>query len=86
MKFEKWICTHCSKDVPCILNIPKDSSATPLKCPMSPDDVAKPNWELFNEDDVKIVNITLKGTNKISFDGSIDVKIPDGVIVNLETK
>ena len=86
MKFEKWICTHCGENAPCILSIPNTSTATPLKCPMSPTDEAKPNWKVFNGDDKKIVNITLKGVTKFSYDGSINVEIPEDVIINLESQ
>ena len=86
MNSEKWICTHCSKDSPCILYIPNNSAAVPLKCPLSIDDVAKPNWKPFDKDNKKIVNITLKGVTKFSYDGSINVEIPDDVIINLESQ
>lgn len=86
MKVEKWICTHCNEDAPCILTIPSNSSVIPLRCPMSPDDKAKPNWEVFTEDDKKIVNVSLKGVTKFSYDGSINVEIPEDVIINFECK
>ena len=54
MNSEKWICTHCSKDSPCILYIPNNSAAVPLKCPLSIDDVAKPNWKPFDKDNRKL--------------------------------
>lgn len=86
MKFEKWICTTCGKNRPCVLNIPKDSSSIPLKCPLSPNDVAKSNWKVFNEDDKKIVNITLEGVTKLSYNGNINVEIPEDVIINIKSE
>ena len=84
MKVEKWICTHCSEDSPCILTIPRDSSAVPFKCPMSSNDEAKPNWKIFDKDNNKIVNISLKGVTKFSYDGNINIEIPEDVIINFE--
>ena len=38
------------------------------------------------KDNKKIVNITLKGVTKFSYDGSINVEIPEDVIINLESQ
>lgn len=89
MKSEKWICTYC--DEPCILKIPNGSVAVPLMCPMSVDFHGKPNWNPFNDDGInkdnkKIVNITLKGVTKFSYDGHIDIEIPDDVVINFKNE